>query len=149
MYITCVLANRVRVTECPRTLSKPIARIVIFNEGGVATLFYLRFIWPFPFPFPTPEMEIPAARCWWTWLVQLNLQLSCSESIKPFLFPPEIVDEINSQLVTSTLLSCGLVSRRVLVIRRYCLFCSLEFSDHKNFDHLAGAPWTSFTLAVE
>lgn len=74
-------------------------------------------------------------------------------SLKPFLFPPEIVDEVISQLdETSTLLSCGLVSKRVLVISRHCLFSSLEFSDHKSFDqflHLAGAPWTSFTLAVE
>ncbi|KAF8326761.1 hypothetical protein F5887DRAFT_1084273 [Amanita rubescens] len=74
-------------------------------------------------------------------------------SLKPFLFPPEIVDEIISQLdETSILLSCGLVSRRVLGISRRCLFSSLEFSDHKSFDqflHLAGAPWTSFTLGIE
>ncbi|KIL66668.1 hypothetical protein M378DRAFT_160688 [Amanita muscaria Koide BX008] len=73
--------------------------------------------------------------------------------LKPFLFPPEIVDEVIGQLDdTQALLSCGLVSRRILVTSRHRLFFSLEFVDHKSFDrflYLAGAPWTSFTLAVE
>lgn len=73
--------------------------------------------------------------------------------LKPFLFPPEIVDEVICQLDdTPTLLSCGLVSRRILVTTRHRLFFSLEFVGHKRFDnflYLAGAPWTTFTLAVK
>ncbi|KAF8344956.1 hypothetical protein F5887DRAFT_968704 [Amanita rubescens] len=73
--------------------------------------------------------------------------------LKPFLFPPEIIDKVIGQLDdTPTLLSCGLVSRRILVTSRHRLFFSLEFIGHKSFDrflYLAGAPWTSFTLAVK
>ncbi|KAF8333292.1 hypothetical protein F5887DRAFT_1286413, partial [Amanita rubescens] len=71
----------------------------------------------------------------------------------PVLFPPEILDEIIDLLdETSTLLSFGLVCRRTLVKSRCCLFSTLEFTKNKSFDqflHLAGAPWTSFTSAVE
>ena len=71
----------------------------------------------------------------------------------PVLFPPEILDEIIDLLdETSTLLSFGLVCRQTLVKSRFCLFSTLEFTKNKSFDqflHLAGAPWTSFTSAVE
>jgi hypothetical protein len=70
----------------------------------------------------------------------------------PILFPPEILDEIIDQTDDkSTLLSFGLICGRALVKSRRRLFSSLEFTDHQNFDrflHLAGKPWTSFTLAV-
>ena len=69
------------------------------------------------------------------------------------VFPPEILDEIIDNLDDkSTLLSLGLVCRRALVKSRRCLFSSLEFTNHKTFDRFlrrAGAPWTSFTLAVK
>ncbi len=72
---------------------------------------------------------------------------------EPILFPPEIFDEIIDLLdETSTLLSFGLVCKRALVKSRRCLFSTLEFTKNKSFDqflHLAGAPWTSFTSAVE
>ena len=68
------------------------------------------------------------------------------------LFPPEILDEIIDHIDDkSMLLSFGLICGRVLVKSRRRLFSSLEFADHESFDcflHLAGAPWTSFTLAV-
>jgi len=68
-------------------------------------------------------------------------------------FPPELLDELIDQLdETSTLLSCGLVSKRALVKTRRRLFSTLEFTSDENFDwflDLAGAPWTSFTSAVE
>ncbi|KAF8347185.1 hypothetical protein F5887DRAFT_1281297 [Amanita rubescens] len=66
----------------------------------------------------------------------------------PILFPPEIIDHIDDK---SMLLSFGLICGRALVKSRRRLFSSLEFTDHKSFDrflHLAGKPWTSFTLAV-
>ena len=67
--------------------------------------------------------------------------------------PPDIVDEVISQLDdTPTLLSCGLVSRQILVTSRHRLFFSLGVVGQESFDrflYLAGAPWTSFTLAVE
>jgi len=70
----------------------------------------------------------------------------------PILFPPEILDEIIDQTDDkSMLLSFGLICGRALVKSRRRLFSSLEFTDHENFDyflHLAGMPWTSFTLAV-
>ena len=62
----------------------------------------------------------------------------------PILFPPEILDQADDKLM---LLSFG----RALVKSRRRLFSSLEFTDHENFAyllHLAGKPWTSFTLAV-
>ncbi|KAF8324957.1 hypothetical protein F5887DRAFT_1175425 [Amanita rubescens] len=80
------------------------------------------------------------------------------------VFPPEILDEIIDHLDDeSTLLSLGLVCSRALVKSRRRLFSSLQFTNHKtdnrktfenhktfdNFLLLAGAPWTSFTLAVE
>lgn len=69
------------------------------------------------------------------------------------VFPPEILDEIIDHLDNkSTLLSFGLVCRRALVKSRRCLFSSLQFTNHKTFDKFlrrAGAPWTSFTLAVK
>ena len=71
----------------------------------------------------------------------------------PVLFPPEIIDEIIDHIdETSTLLCFGLVCRRALVKSRRCLFSALEFTVNERFDrflHLAGAPWTSFTSAVE
>ena len=71
----------------------------------------------------------------------------------PVLFPPEILDEIIDRLdETSTLLSFSLVCRQTLVKSRRHLFAALEFTDNEHFDrflHLAGAPWTSFTSAVE
>ncbi|KAF8335214.1 hypothetical protein F5887DRAFT_989477, partial [Amanita rubescens] len=67
--------------------------------------------------------------------------------------PPELLDELIDQLDgTSALLSCGLVSRRALVKTRRRLFSTLEFTLDEDFDRfldLAGAPWTSFTPAVE
>ncbi|KAF8341788.1 hypothetical protein F5887DRAFT_1218229 [Amanita rubescens] len=68
-------------------------------------------------------------------------------------FPPELLDELIDQLdETSTLLSCGLVSKRALVRTRHRLISTLEFRSDKDFEqflNLAGAPWTSFTSAVE
>jgi len=68
-------------------------------------------------------------------------------------FPPELLDELIDQLDgTSPLLSCGLVSKRALVKTRRRLFSTLEFTSDEDFDRfldLAGAPWTSFTSAVE
>ena len=71
----------------------------------------------------------------------------------PILFPPEILDETIDQIDDkSMLLSSSLtVCRRALVKCRRRLFSALEFTDHESFDyflHLAGIPWTSFTLAV-
>jgi hypothetical protein len=70
-----------------------------------------------------------------------------------FTFPPELLDEFIDQIdETSTLLSCGLVSKRALVKSRRRLFSTLEFRSDEDFDRfldLAGAPWTSFTSAVE
>lgn len=81
------------------------------------------------------------------------LTLNMLASGDPVLFPPEIIDEIISRLdETSTLLSFSLVCRRALVKSRRCLFSTLEFTKNESFDrflHLAGAPWTSFTSAVE
>jgi hypothetical protein len=77
--------------------------------------------------------------------------LTCSHTVS--VFPPEILDEIIDHLDDkSTLLSLGLVCRRALVKSRRCLFSSLQFTNHKTFDKFlrhAGAPWTSFTLAVK
>ena len=71
----------------------------------------------------------------------------------PIFFPPEIIDEIIDRLdETSTLLSFSLVCRRALVKSRRYLFSAIEFTENESFDrflHLAGAPWTSFTSAVE
>ena len=67
--------------------------------------------------------------------------------------PPELLDEFIDQIdETSTLLVCSLVSQRVLVKSRRRLFSALEFSSDVDFDRfldLAGAPWTSFTSAVQ
>ncbi|KAF8341772.1 hypothetical protein F5887DRAFT_1283898 [Amanita rubescens] len=69
-----------------------------------------------------------------------------------FMFPPELLDELIDQLdETSTLLSCGLVSKRALLKTRRRLFSTLEFTLDEDFDRfldLAGAPWTSFKSAV-
>ncbi|KAF8628536.1 hypothetical protein AX15_003830 [Amanita polypyramis BW_CC] len=74
-----------------------------------------------------------------------------SASDHPVLLPEilgEIIDQIDNK---SMLLSFALVCRQALVKSRRRLFSSLEFTDHENFDsflRIAGAPWTSFTLAV-
>ena len=68
-------------------------------------------------------------------------------------FPPELLDEFIDQLdETSTLLSYGLVSKHALIKTRRRLFSTLEFTSDKDFARfldLVGAPWTSFTSAVQ
>jgi hypothetical protein len=72
---------------------------------------------------------------------------------RDFTFPPELLDELIDHLDgTSTLISCGLISKRALVKTRRRLFSTLEFTLDEVFDRfldLAGAPWTSFTSAVQ
>ncbi|KAF8341773.1 hypothetical protein F5887DRAFT_1160047 [Amanita rubescens] len=70
-----------------------------------------------------------------------------------FTFPLELLDEFIDQLdETSALFSFGLVSKRALVKTRRRLFSTLGFMLDEDFDRfldLAGAPWTSFTSAVQ
>ena len=76
---------------------------------------------------------------------------------RPWLFPPEIFEEIIDQIhETSALLRTSLVSRRALVKCRHRLFSSIEIgktgTDYKGLDrflYLVSAKWTSLTPVVK